>query len=96
MSRSWCLVIALLMSGSTAAAAAVSNTDAVTPTSRYAKVASHADGFFRMAQKTCEPRTWSRTEDVNCPKGGVQKGVCVYTRDKYCNTRKSCKPYRPC
>ena len=96
MSRSWCLVIALLVSSSMTAAAAVSNTDAVTPTSRYAKAASHIDGFFRMAQKTCEPRTWSRAEDINCPKGGVQKGLCVYTRDKYCNTRKSCKTYRPC
>jgi hypothetical protein len=64
MSRSWCLAIALLVSGSVAAAAAVSNSGAVMPTSRYAKIASHADGLFRVAAKTCNAASWQRSECV--------------------------------
>jgi hypothetical protein len=91
MSRSWCLAIALLVSGSMTAAAAVSNTDAVTPTSRYAKIASHADGVFRVAAKTCNTASWQRSECVN----GFM-GVCHYYRTTDCKTTRTfCKVSKP-
>jgi hypothetical protein len=54
--------------------------------------------LFHMAQKTCEPSTWTKNETVNCEKGapGFQKAVCYYTRDKFCHTTKSCKAFGPC
>ena len=72
MSRSWCLAIALLVSSSMATAAAVSDSDAVTPTSRHVKAATHVDGFLRVAAKTCTPDSYQRTECIEGFKGQCQ------------------------
>ena len=90
MSRSWCLAIALLVSSSMATAAAVSDSDAVTPTSRHVKAATHVDGFLRVAAKTCTPDSYQRTE---CIEGF--KGLCTYYRETNCKTTRTCKVVKP-
>ncbi len=89
------LAIALLLSSSVAAAAAVQQTDQVMPAARYAKAASHGDGSFRVAAKTCEPYTHEKIECV-----GGNTALCTTTRTKACRTTKVCRSppggKRPC
>ncbi len=89
MARSWCLAIALLVSGGMTAAAAVSSTHGVAPSSHQAGV-TQTDGSVRLAMVHCDAKQWAAMECIH-----HKRFHCNYSEGTNCKVTKTCKLYYP-